>query len=32
VFALTMVLYICISLVTSMLVNIANRRSALVER
>jgi general L-amino acid transport system permease protein len=32
VFALTMVLYICISLFTSMLVNIANRRSALVER
>ncbi len=32
VFALTMVLYICISLVTSVLVNIANRRSALVER
>jgi general L-amino acid transport system permease protein len=32
VFALTMVLYICISLITSMFVNIANRRSALVER
>jgi general L-amino acid transport system permease protein len=32
VFALTMVLYICISLITSVLVNIANRRSALVER
>ena len=32
VFALTMVLYICISLFTSMIVNIANRRSALVER
>jgi general L-amino acid transport system permease protein len=32
VFALTMVIYICISLVTSVLVNIANRRSALVER
>jgi general L-amino acid transport system permease protein len=32
VFALTMVLYICISLITSLFVNIANRRSALVER
>lgn len=32
VFALTMVLYICISLVTSAVVNVANRRSALVER
>jgi general L-amino acid transport system permease protein len=32
VFALTMVLYICISLVTSAIVNYANRRSALVER
>jgi general L-amino acid transport system permease protein len=32
VFALTMVLYICVSLVTSVIVNIANRRSALVER
>jgi general L-amino acid transport system permease protein len=32
VFALTMVLYIGISLVTSVFVNIANRRSALVER
>ena len=32
VFALTMVLYICISLVTSLIVNYANRRSALVER
>lgn len=32
VFALAMVLYICISLVTSAIVNVANRRSALVER
>ncbi|HSP28383.1 MAG TPA: ABC transporter permease subunit, partial [Ilumatobacteraceae bacterium] len=32
VFALTMVLYIGISLITSLFVNIANRRSALVER
>jgi general L-amino acid transport system permease protein len=32
VFALTMVLYIGISLVTSVIVNYANRRSALVER
>ncbi len=32
VFALTMVLYICLSLITSVIVNIANRRSALVER
>jgi general L-amino acid transport system permease protein len=32
VFALTMVLYIFISLITSVFVNIANRRSALVER
>ena len=32
VFALTMVMYIGLSLVTSLIVNIANRRSALVER
>jgi general L-amino acid transport system permease protein len=32
VFALTMVLYISISLVTSVIVNLANRRMALVER
>jgi general L-amino acid transport system permease protein len=31
-FALTMVIYICISLVTSLFVNLANRRLALVER
>lgn len=32
VFALTMTIYICISLVTSFFVNVANRRMALVER
>ena len=32
VFALTMVMYIGLSLITSVIVNIANRRSALVER
>ena len=32
VFALTMVMYIGLSLVTSLFVNLANRRSALVER
>ena len=31
-FTLAMVIYICISLVTSLLVNVANRRMALVER